>query len=345
MAPPIITGNLNATIRQGESSRRLKWYYLDDSGRTVVTPTGLTGATSVKDPTDTARTPADLTVAGGGVTPTQDPVDNGYYVDVTAPQATSVGTWYIQTQFTHEAVTRTHYLSFKVVSDLFAPPASSGAGATATPAANLYCSVANVVTFLFRNIEEFDANTLLSKTDVEEIIQQEDDIVDSFVNRSWQAKTEVEELQDVVFSDKWRWHGDYIMQGTTTFRPLRQLHKIEVVQGGGFVDITATENRASTYYTDSRNGEFFLVGSQVPSILRRGARLTYSWGESIVPGTIKEATILLAGAYIMESEAYAVDLPETSVLGPLDQRVDRWRKRAYDILDREKALMYAASGG
>lgn len=333
MAPPTVNGTINVVASQGESAKRLKWFFIDDSAQTVIVPTAITGNTYLKDVNDSIRDPTNTALSGAGVTPTQD-VDNGFYVDVTFSSSAPLGTWYLQTTFTWEGVTRTQYLTFPVVA----------AGATVSGGTNLYCSVANVVTYLFRNVEEVDANTLLSKANLEEIIQQQDDIIDSFVQRSWQLKTQVDEFQDVVFSDKWRWHGDYIVQFTTTFRPLRSVTKVEVVQGGQYVDITATENRSQTYYTDSRNGEFFLVGSQIPSITRKAVRLNYTWGEAVVPGTIKEAAILLAASYVMESEAYAVDLPETSVLGPLDQRIDRWRKRAYDILDRERGLVYHSAG-
>lgn len=338
MAPPTVNGALNV-IANPSTTLRLRWFYLDDNSHSVIVPTfptpGVGSGTFLYNPTDSARLLTNTaSTTTSGVTPTQD-VDNSFYVDATFDAGAALGTWYVATTYTHEGVTRTQYLTFPLVA----------AGASVIASSTLYCSVNDVVTYLFRNVEEVDANTLLSKADLESIIQQEDDIIDSFVNRSWQTMTSTDELQDAVFSDKWRWHGDYIMQATTTHRPLRQLTKVEVVQGGGFVDITAVENRTSTYYTDRKNGEFFIVGSQVPSVLRKGIRFTYTWGETAVPGTIKEAAILLVAAYVMESEAYAVDLPETSVLGPLDQRIDRWRKRAYDILDREKSLMYAASGG
>lgn len=339
MSPPTVSGSINVTASQS-ATVRLKWYHIDDSSAAIIAPTfpspGVGTGTFLYNPADSKRLITNTaSTTTTGVTPTLD-TDGGYYIDATFDAAAALGTWYVGVTFTWEGVTRTQYLVFPVVA----------AGASVSGGNILYCSVSDVVKFIYRNIEEFDSNTLLSSTDVEEIIRQNMDHIDSFTQHSWQVNTSTDELKDVIFSDKWRWHGDYIVTGQTMNRPLRSLTKIEVVQGGQYIDITGTENRTSTYYTDPRSGEFFIVGSSMPSILRRGVRITYQWGEATVPRDVKMACVMLTAAYIMESEHYAVDLPgDVSVdSGAIGVIIRRWQEQAYKILDYQKRPVYSASG-
>lgn len=334
MAPPTINGQFNVVGSQS-STFRLKMYWIDDSSSSIVVPTSPTFV--LYDVNDVARNPTNTALVGSAVIPTTD-IDNGLYIDVTADAAAALGTWYVAVSGTHEGIPRTQYLTFPMVA----------AGASASGGTNLYCSVNDVVRFLFRNVSEIDANTLLSKTDMEDIIRQEMDIVDAWVRTTWQTKTYTDEFADINYSNKWRWSGDYVVLVHTTHRPLRSIVKIEVAQGGRYIDITAAEDRTQTYYSDRRTGEILLVGTNMPSTIRKGARLTYTAGESTpVPGTIKEATILLTAAYVMESEMYAVDLPggEGTDVGSVAQMSERWRKRANEIMEREMRMVYSAHGG
>lgn len=328
-----------ATAPQAGETWRIKWYYRDPDG-SIVVPTSLTNNSSLYDSAGLQRDPTNTANTGAyPFTPTQD-VDNGFYVDVAFHSAAATGFWYVTTTYTHEGA-KTQNLGFLVTSAgalVGTPGLVSGGGP-------LYCSVADVTRFMTRNVLPFDENTLLTKTDVEEIILQQMEFVDQFCQTTWRARTISLELQDVVYSDKWRWHGDYIATTRTTHRPVQNIAKLEVVKGGTYTDITSPEDRQTTWYADKATGEVFIVGTHFPSVNRKSVRITYTWGHVQIPHTVKEATLRLAAAYIMEGEAFAVDTPETSILGTLDARIDRWQRRAMEILDREKRLVYAAQGG
>ncbi len=339
MAPPVVNGILSTSPSQGETAR-LKWFYLDDSSSSVISPTGLALGSYIRDPSDLYRNPANTGSSSIGAafafTPALD-VDGGYYVDVAFDNAAPTGQWYVQTTYTHEGVTRTQYLVFNVVS----------AGASAAGATALYCTVQDVQRFLFRNIQEFDANTVLSKLDVEEIIQNQMEVVDDGTQRSWHLNVATDELNDANFADKWRWHGDYIVSFQTTHRPIRSITSLKIIQGGREVDITTPgEDREATWYVDKRSGEVFLVATNIPTILRKGIMVSYTWGESTVPRSIRMATYYLAAAEILESEAFAVSLPEDSqTAGSVKDKCERWRDWAMERIDQQKALIYSTSGG
>lgn len=213
-----------------------------------------------------------------------------------------------------------------------------------------YCTPSDISRFLYRNTQEFSSNTLLSSTDLQVIIQRKSDLADRVTKRSWATggTAVTNELCDVVFSDKWRWHGDYVCMFTTQRRPIVSVQKIEVVQGGSYVDITGENpnDRTQGWYNDPATGEHFLVGTDMPGVLRRGARIAYTWGENVSPpGPVVDAVIRLVAAEIMQSENFSIQLPEDSMVGgTVPGKINQWIKDAYEFLRWETDPVVVTEG-
>lgn len=339
MAPPAVNGFISKVPSQGETGARLKWFYLDDSTLAVITPTGITGNSYLKDPTDSARTPSNTSIpAVAGFTPTLD-VDGGFYVDVNFANTAPTGQWYIQTTYTHEGVTRTMYLVLSVVT----------AGASVSGGTPYYCTIEQVRRFFLRNTEELaDANSLLSRADLQDVILKKMARIDQFTQRSWRSNVVTDEVGTVTFADKWKLNGDYLVSYRTSQQPVRSITSLKVFQAGQEVDILGSgpDRAGQTWYVHYANGWVYLVGATLPSAARNGIKISYTWGESIVPDDIQEATYRLAAAELLESENFAVELPEDSqTAGTIADKAKRWKDEAFEILDRHKDLIYAVSGG
>ncbi len=209
-----------------------------------------------------------------------------------------------------------------------------------------YCTPADIARFLFRNTQGFDVNTLLSAADVTTIIRRKMDLCDRKTKRTWQSIAVVDELCDITFSDKWRWHGDYVGTFTVQRRPVSTVSKIEVVQGGEYVDITAAgPDRKNGWYNDPATGEFFIVGTDLPGTNRRSVRVSYTYGEVTPPGTVVDACIRYVSAEIMQSENFSVMLPEDSAVGgTIDSKAKSWVKEADDYLSLETDPVVVTEG-
>lgn len=338
MPTPALEDLLDIIPSQGQANVRVKWYYKDDSDTTIVNPSAFLPFTGrLFDPTDSQRSPANTAIATASTfTPILD-TDGGFYVDVTFDPLAPLGVWYIQSEFVWEGKQRIQEVGFLLTS----------AGATMAAGGNLYCSADDVSRFMSRKIVGFDANTFLTRTDVEDLIRIQMGVVDDYVQRSFRPN-QATELLDVTYADKWKLNGDYLASARTTHSPVILISSIKAIVAGQEVDLSAVgPNRAGqTWYFHDRSGWIYLIGATLPSAGRKGLQVTYSWGEPSIPPAIRGATYRLVAAELLESENYAVELPEESdTAGYVAEKVERWRKQAFEMLDRQVDPVYSISGG
>ncbi len=98
----------------GSVNVKLKWFYKDTSQLNVIVPT--TPLVKLFNPNDSQRKISDPSLTETvAIAPTQD-VDNGFYVTVPAFPTTGdgavLGTWYLQTTYTHESVLSQKHIAF-----------------------------------------------------------------------------------------------------------------------------------------------------------------------------------------------------------------------------------------
>ena len=218
----------------------------------------------------------------------------------------------------------------------------------ATP---VYCTTAQVFSFLqlssnndlqFDGKKDFSTNTKPTKEEVEEMINESEDIIDTETMHGWREITVTNETHHLNYPSYHYRDGSTVKLIHRNIRTLSSGSgdKIEIWNGSDYVDYLATkvEGRNKDYWVNYEQGMIFIKA--YPAYLPRtfGARITYRYGETTVPNDIKRACVLLTAIQLLQSEDRSVLLPEGTNNISYDKKIDNWEKRAYDILSRRREL-------
>jgi len=230
--------------------------------------------------------------------------------------------------------------------------ASDGSEATG---ATTYCTSLEVARFLHANDgADFSTSTKPTKTTVEDIINRMEDLIDERTRHAWRAVTVTNEYHD--------YHRDFYRSGIaypTGRMPCRCVHlnhrgahaftsgthKIEIRDDGEFVDLVLEANGYEEgfdkdYWIDYENGVIYFKGEE-PDSGRDTVRVTYEYGETAVPGDIKEACIKLVAIDLMYSEDWTVMTMDNIDKIDLRGKVDAWKKDIDEMLARREELLIA----
>lgn len=211
-----------------------------------------------------------------------------------------------------------------------------------------YCQSVDVWRFLqFKRRfggDDFSTETVPSKEDVDAFINRFEDFIDSETMHSWRAKT-VTESFDIDYEDPIdNYFGDYYMRIKLTNRQIRALDdtqgdSLEVWDGSNYEQYLGSgssrvEGRNRDYWLDLNEGFLFIATYQTYSQL--AVRITYRFGDTTVPGFIKEACIKFVAAEILQSDDETVLLPEGTSNMTQQNKVDRWLERARFLVNTNK---------
>ena len=191
----------------------------------------------------------------------------------------------------------------------------------------------------------FDATSNPTKTEVEDLIEETEEIIDEHTEQSWKLNTLLRpEYHDFV-SRYSRW-GSYIDRGgyqIFSIKPKKanmktfdteEGDKIEVLQGDTWVDFVADKELGvgmydGDYWIDYEENWIYLF-NDFPSTGQNTIRITYRYGETSVPLGIRRACTLLVSATINERfEMYKQVDKDT---GPAMNMAKEWRVQAYEWL-------------
>jgi hypothetical protein len=212
-----------------------------------------------------------------------------------------------------------------------------------------YCTAANVASFL-RLIDPatgarmvFGVSSEPLQSEVEAWINEAEDYIDEQTHHAWRSTQVSNELHD----HHMRWDGFGHLEYAVTLMNRSVLtfahatDKIELWNGSAWKDLVDpangfTEARDKDYWVDYTNGIVYLVSQR--SILGRGTvRVTYRYGETVVPGDIKRAAEMLAGLRYLESDFYRLGLPDgQDFASPKASIMQKWRDDIEGILEHRK---------
>lgn len=213
-----------------------------------------------------------------------------------------------------------------------------------------YCTMSDVYRLLqAREPAERGDQGAYGQTDVDELILDIEDIVDEYTDQAWRERQVIRERPDLI---RLRNHERYTMWGLT-HAPVKafdsaQGDKLEVFNGDEFEDylLTQNEGRMEDFYVNRERGRLFIR----PLHTRRFhhdvrdrddlVRITYRYGHSTVPRSIKRATALLTAASTETGETispqgFGTDLDRMS----LSDRVAQWVREASQALQPHRSVI------
>lgn len=110
--------------------------------------------------------------------------------------------------------------------------------------------------------------------------------------------------------------------------------KIEVWNGSSYIDFVTvkTEGRASDFWVDYTDGVLYLKLTSFASY-EKPIRVTYRYGETSVPGDIREACTKMAAIRVlmMDDNSFNLTDPDGTTL-PYDPRIATWKRDISEIL-------------
>ena len=208
------------------------------------------------------------------------------------------------------------------------------------PIAVTYTTGAKVAAFL--QVPAFTASTTPTLASVESWINWVEDYMDRYTNHAWRSVTVTNEYHDIK-KFRWDWEAGVsikLMHSNVKTFSAASGDKLEIWDGNNNVDwiVNRVEGRDNDYWCMYEDGVIML--RLFYQFFRRFAiRVTYRYGETVVPGDIEQAATNLASAKVLENEARSTLTPagETQFLTYYD-RITKWEKKAHEILDLRQKM-------
>lgn len=201
-----------------------------------------------------------------------------------------------------------------------------------------YCSAADVGKWLQKT---FSGTSHPSTTEVEELIEMNEDKIDQATGHAWRQKTITEEFHHLRLVPT-RWDGIPIF---LRHRDIQSIDKLEIWNGSSYDDwkLVRTEGRSSDWWAQYSDGIIWLrlfIGFTRPNF---AVRTTYKFGASSVPKDIKKAAMLMTAADILYGDDRSILLASGEATNiPFQPRIEAWMKEVDTIIDRRKEFSSAS---
>lgn len=207
-----------------------------------------------------------------------------------------------------------------------------------------YCSVEDVQGFLQLS-SGFSTSSVPTKASVEARIEEAEDFIDNFTGNAWRSVSVVNEYHEfgVVGSVYDYSSGFPVFLNHRNVKALDsgEGDKVEVWDGGSWVDWLSSdsreEGRSKDFWLRYEDGVLYIRNySKFPIMVR----VSYRFGESVVPKDIRKACILLVCIDLVESDDRSVLLPDVgSSQVSYSNKLDRWQARVDSILSNRKEFV------
>lgn len=190
----------------------------------------------------------------------------------------------------------------------------------------------------------FTNNTNPTLADVEATINEAEDEVDDFTRRAWREKTITNEVHDFpqVPYNYYTGIPIYLRRESVRDFDTAQGDKIEVWNGTDWIDwvATKTSGRGNDYWLEGEKGILYLR-TTATFYRERALRVTYRYGETTVPKTIRGATAKIAASILLlnDDRSGVVDDTGTGQNVSYESRVRMIRGQAFRALDRYASPM------
>lgn len=213
-----------------------------------------------------------------------------------------------------------------------------------------YVTSAQVFAFLqlgnnsdFEGKNDFDINTIPTKLQVEEFIEENEDFINQETMHSWKEITVTNEVHHLEIPHYQFRDGSeiYLLHRKIKTLDSNSGDKLEVWNGSEYEDYLTTkqEGRNRDYWVNEELGVIFI--KSYPFYLPRtlGVRVTYRFGETTVKKDIQQACKLLTARDILESDDRSVLLPEgTDNSNTNGAKIRRWEIRANQIISNNREI-------
>jgi len=214
----------------------------------------------------------------------------------------------------------------------------------------VYCSSADVFEFLqlgassdvnFTGKTDFDTATNPTKVTVDGWINESEDYIDQETGHAWRAVTITKEQHHLEFPHYQVRDGSEISLLHRNIRTLTAgTDLLEVWDGTQDLDYLTNkiEGRNNDFWVNEQDGVIFIKTYPTYTPRTFGVQVTYRFGDTVVPGTIKRACILFTAVHFLQSEDRSVLLPEGSSNIPYQTKSEGWEKKAQRIIENRKEM-------
>ncbi len=214
----------------------------------------------------------------------------------------------------------------------------------------VYCLSSDIFSFLqmasnsdptFLGKTDFSASTQPTKTEVDAWINESEDEIDRGTMYAWRSVTVTKEQHHLKGPSYQIRDGSVIKLLQRNIRTLTAgTDLLEIWDGSNYVDYLTdkVEGRDNDYWVNEEYGMIFVKAYPFRSRRTFGARVTYRYGETVVPGNIKRACVLLTAIHMLQSEDRSVLLPEGTSNISYNKKIEDWEKRAEKIISDMREL-------
>lgn len=169
-----------------------------------------------------------------------------------------------------------------------------------------YCTVQDVSDFLRVPIT---ATTTPNKTQVEKIINRKEAEIERRIGHAWREKQIVDEVHDLPLVYSFGW-------GTPIFLQHRRIKDLDASQGDKIEIWQGSQDTYSNilgndswYNIEQTHGKLFLRGFIFSILRKHRCRVTYRYGDTVVPDDIKDALIKMVSIEIISTSFRMDKLP------------------------------------
>lgn len=155
----------------------------------------------------------------------------------------------------------------------------------------------------------FSSSTLPTDTEVNTLIEECEDIIDSRINTSWKSAVQVTDEYhdyelDILFAYERNYHVIQLDNRPINDLDNAQGDKLEVWDGQQWVDWLVSKTKGNSpededFFVDTQRGWIFIHNS-FPPVGANRFRITYRYGQSSVPKDIQHACTLMVGIKLLE---------------------------------------------
>ncbi len=221
--------------------------------------------------------------------------------------------------------------------------------------ATTYCTVQDLSSFLQLMVpdgkarKQFTSGTDPAYDEVEAWINETEDYVDQYTHSAWRELTITDETHESKGYQKIQSRARVLAVIVhLQHRPIKVLStgsgdKLEYFDGSNWRDLLliATEGEGpgdSDFWVDLRKGKVYLQ-SYAPVRGSATIRVTYRYGKTPVPNTIKRATLLLTAIQFLRADDYKREFPDNSQTFSVESKATSFRSEAHRIMDMYKEFI------
>lgn len=196
-----------------------------------------------------------------------------------------------------------------------------------------YCTHPHVARVLNKPINYFESSSVPDIESVNQFIMEAEEQVDRDTQTAYRTRKVTNEYKTIDRNEPYHFQTGYRVK--LNFKFIKQFDtaqgdKLEVWNGQEYVDYitTKTEGRGNDYWLDYESGILYIRGLFL-GLREKNVRVTYRYGQDVVPKNIQLATALQVAIMLLVNEDNSFILNETGETRNMgyDQRISTYKNR------------------